>query len=154
MASTKKTGRNPFAFFSGEEELGSSDEDSSADEEEAAEKPKKDKTSFISQSKSETDNLETGKKLPPPDKLFDEVSTPDFLTDKVDETAWERFVKSDIKDNDDPPVVGSTHAMPPPKSYDILTESKPSLGDPSTDDRPETDNVPVKRPLDEEDHGK
>ena len=103
-------------------ELDDSDiSDSEEDTAEQTKEPKPEEYIRKSQSKASADN----EALPPPEQVFENTKKPEFLKRKRD-INWDEAATNNITEKVD---ISNTHAIPPPTSYDILSEHlKPTLG--------------------------
>lgn len=118
--------RDPFAYFGGLGDVDGDDDESESEEDER--ETKGSDLSFIS--KSEAGENERIGKLPSAEKILETSTKPEFLNKdaKVD-IDWEKYAKDDTKEQEEP-VNYSSNAIPPPATYDPVSEPlKPTIGD-------------------------
>ncbi|XP_064616152.1 UPF0690 protein C1orf52 homolog [Liolophura sinensis] len=118
--------RDPFAYFGGLGDVDGEDDDSENEKDEP--ETKGSDLSFIS--KSEVGENGRKEKLPSAEKILETSAKPEFLNKdaKVD-IDWEKFAKDDTREQEEP-INYSSNAIPPPATYDPVTEPlKPTTGD-------------------------
>ena len=130
MASSGKK-RDPLAHFWNDltdEQISSDSDETDEDENKAV----SDAPSFISKpTKCNEETDDSKPSLPSAKTVLENKTKPEFLEKRnVKDIDWDKIVKNDtVIDTDDDSVL-NTNKMPPPKSYDPVTEKiKPTLGE-------------------------
>ena len=128
MASRRKQ-PNPFAYFANdidEAEFDSSEEE--CDENLQSKEKPTDPLTYITKSDTEKSEKEE-KVLPKADEVLTKAADPIFLKNReAGSVNWDKLIKNDIDEEDEHEK--KSNAMPPPKSYEPVTEKlAPTLGD-------------------------